>query len=72
MKKVMLGRFLSVLDNIESFGNEYVFALHRGIDLLEYPSVLKDATVDAANTRLRELFNKERSSVSVVLPKKSV
>lgn len=69
-KKVMLGSFLAMLDNVERFGNEYVFAYHRGIDLLEYPRLLKNATVNEANARMRELFKEERSSLSVVLPKK--
>ncbi len=70
-KKVMLGRFYALLDNVENFGNEYVFAYHRGIDLLKYAEICKKVTVGQANERLRKLFDKEACSMSIVLPKEN-
>ena len=70
-KKVMLGRFYALLDNVENFGHEYVFAYHRGIDLLKYAEICKKVTVEQANKRLRELFDKEACSMSIVLPKEN-
>ena len=69
-KKVLLGNFVSMLDSAENLGNEYMFAYHRGIDLFEYPRICKEITVVEAEDRLKQLFTKENSTLSVVLPKK--
>ncbi len=69
-KKVCCGQFLAGLDSIENFGNEFMFAHHRGVNLLEYSKVCESITIDEANERLCELFNKEQCSTSLVLPKK--
>ncbi len=69
-KKVLLGNFISMLDSTESLGNEYMFAFHRGIDLFEYPRICREITIEEAEKRLKQLFTKENSTLSVVLPKK--
>lgn len=69
-KKVMLGKFYTMLDSVEGFGDEYVFSYHRGIDLLKYPELCESASVEEANARVKELFRKEACSMSVILPKK--
>ena len=69
-KRVLCGHFMSVLDSVENLGNEYMFAYHKGINLLDYAKICESLTVEDANKRLNELFNKEQCSTSVVLPKK--
>ncbi len=68
-KKVLLGQFMAVLDSVENFGNEYMFAYHRGINLFDYVSICENLTVEDAKTRISELFTEEQCSTSVVLPK---
>jgi len=68
-KKMIYGKFLSNLDSVESTGNEYMFAYHRGVELFDYPDICRKITVEDAQKRLRELLVKEYSSLSVVNPK---
>jgi len=69
-KKVLCGHFMSVLDNIENFGNEYMMAYHKGVNLFDYAEICDRLTVREAQERLSELFTKQQCSVSVVNPKK--
>jgi len=69
-KRMIYGKFLSLLDSVENTGNEYMFSYHRGVDLFDYPEVCRKITTEAAMKRLKELFVKEYSSLSVVNPKK--
>lgn len=68
-KKVLCGQFMSILDRVESFGNEYMMAYHKGVNLFDYASVCESLTVEEARKRLEELFNEEQCAVSVVKPK---
>ena len=68
-KKVHCGHFMSVLDSVESFGNEYMMAYHKGVNLFEYANVCENLTVEDAKERLSELFDEKQCSVSVVYPK---
>ncbi len=70
-KKVLCGQFMSVLDNVENLGNEYMFAYHRGINLLDYAKICDGITLDMAQERIKELFSEEQCSTSIVLPKKN-
>ena len=70
-KKVLCGQFMSVLDSVENLGNEYMFAHHRGINLLDYAKICEDLTLDMAKERIEELFSEEQCSTSIVLPKKN-
>lgn len=70
-KKVLLGQFMSVLDSVEGFGNEYMFAYHRGINLFDYARICDTLTVKDARIRLEEIFKEEQCSTSIVLPKKN-
>ena len=66
----VLSAFLSVLDSVESFGNEYMFAYHKGVNFFDYADICAKLTVEDATARIKELFNEEQCSTSVVLPKK--
>ncbi len=68
-KRVMQGKFYALLDSVENLGNEYVFAYHRGIDILKYPEICEAVTVEKANARIKEFFDKEACSMSIILPK---
>ena len=68
-KKVLLGSFVETLDSVESLGNEYMFAYHKGINLFDYTDILKTVSIDDALERLGELFREEQCSTSLVLPK---
>lgn len=70
-KKVVIGCTLSMHDSVEELGNEYMFAFHRGIDLYEYIKICESLTATDANRRVKQLFDKEMSSLSVVFPKKT-
>ena len=70
-KKVLLGQFMSVLDSVEGFGNEYMFAYHRGINLFDYARICDELTHEDAKSRLEEIFKEEQCSTSIVLPKKN-
>ena len=59
-----------MLDSAENLGNEYMFCYHKGIDLFEYPALCSSITVEDAQNALKQLFVKENSSMSIVLPKK--
>ena len=69
-KKVHCGQFMEILDHIESFGNEYMMAYHKGVNLFDYASVCEKLTVDEARARLSQLFDENRCATSVVNPKK--
>ena len=68
-KKVLCGHFMSILDKVESFGNEYMMAYHKGINLFDYAAVCESLSVEEAQKRLEELFKEEQCSTSVVFPK---
>lgn len=70
-KKVLLGQFMSVLDSVEGFGNEYMFAYHRGVNLFDYARICESLTVEEGLNRLEEIFKEEQCSISLVLPKKN-
>lgn len=68
---VLYGRYIRLMGgDAEDIGNEYMFSFHRGIDLFSYPDVWKSVTIADGEERLRELFRKDRASLSVVYPKK--
>ena len=69
-KKVYCGQFLDILDHIESFGNEYMIAYHKGVNLFDYPRICDEVSINDAMKRLRELFTEEQCSTSIVNPKK--
>ena len=69
-KRVLCGQFLATLDSVESFGNEYMFAYHKGVNFFDYAQICEKLTVEDAAARIKELFNEEQCSTSVVLPKK--
>ncbi len=68
---VLYGRYIRMCSSdVEDIGNEYMFNLHRGVDLGTYPEVWKTVTVEDGMERLKTLFARERSSLSMVFPKK--
>lgn len=69
-KKVLCGHFISVLDSVENFGNEFMFAHHRGVNFFDYVSICEKLTTEDAQKRICEIFNEEQCSTSIVLPKK--
>lgn len=69
-KKVLCGQFMSVLDHVESFGNEYMMAYHKGVNLFDYATICGQLTCEDAMARIEELFNPKQCAVSVVSPKK--
>lgn len=68
-KKVLCGNFIEILDSVESFGNEYMMAYHKGINLFDYVSVCESLTLEDAYGRIEELFEEKQCSTSVVRPK---
>ena len=70
-KKVMYGSNHALYDHISDIGDEYMYAYHKGIDLLDYPEICMNITADEAKERIKELFDREHGSLSVVLPKKN-
>lgn len=70
-KRVLCGQFMAVLDKVESLGNEYMMAYHKGANLFEYAKVCKSLTIEDARKRINELFDESRCAVSVVMPKKN-
>lgn len=68
-KKVLTGNFMEVLDSVENFGNEYMFAYHRGANLFDYAKIAESVCVEEAEKRLRTLFKEEQCSTSIVFPK---
>lgn len=69
IRRVMAGRYVGLFDSPDSLAF-LVNSLHfNGLHLFRYPDLLAGLTVDAANERLRELFDAERSVVSVVRPR---
>ena len=68
---MLYGRYIRLMGgDVESIGNDYMFSFHRGVDLSTYPEVWKSVTVEDGSQRLNELFDPEKSSLSVVYPKK--
>lgn len=65
-KKVLCGQFLKTLDSVESFGNDYMFSYHRGINIFDYVAVCKKLRAQDGLERIEELFNKEQCALSVV------
>lgn len=68
-KRVLCGQFMEILDHVESFGNEYMMAYHKGVNLFDYVSVCESLTAADARKRLEELFGEEQCATSVVRPK---
>ncbi len=68
---VLYGRYIRLMGgDVENIGNEYMFSFHRGVDLSTYPDVWKTVTIEDGMERLNSLFVPERSSLSIVYPKK--
>lgn len=69
IRRVMAGRYVGLFDSPDSLAF-LVNSLHfSGVGLFRYPDILASLDNAAANVRLRELFDPERSVVSVVKPK---
>lgn len=69
IRRVVTGRYVGLFDSPDSLAF-LVNSLHfNGVGLFRYPDVLAGLDYAAANARLRELFDPERSVVSVVKPK---
>ncbi len=68
-KKVLCGNFIEILDGVEGFGNEYMMAYHKGINLFDYVSICESLTLEDAYGRIEELFDEKQCSTSVVRPK---
>ena len=68
---LLYGRYIRLMGgDVENIGNSYMFSFHRGIDLLSYPDVWKTVTIEDGEACLRELFNRDKASLSIVYPKK--
>ncbi len=67
---VLYGGYIRLMGgDAEDIGNELMFSYHRGIDLFTYPEVWKSVTIADGEARLRELFRRDRASLSIVYPK---
>ena len=68
-KKVLCGHFMAVLDHVEGFGNEYMMAHHKGINLFYYARICNLVSSEDAMGRIEKLFKESQCAMSVVLPK---
>ncbi len=67
---VIYGRYIRLMGgDVENIGDEYMFSLHRGLDLFDYPEVWKTVTPEDSEAALSEIFRPDRSSLSIVYPK---
>lgn len=65
-RKKKLGGFLRMMNSPESLANEFTRYAFRGANLFDILPVYEELTLEDANARLRELFDWESMSVSVV------
>lgn len=65
-RRKKLGGFLRMMNSPESLANEFTKYAFRGIDLFESSQVYEELTLEDIQARLKEHFNWERMSVSIV------
>ncbi|WP_101773038.1 EF-P 5-aminopentanol modification-associated protein YfmH [Peptostreptococcus faecalis] len=69
-KKKKIGGFLKSFDSIGYIANNFLSYMFKGINFLDYLEVLKEVNIDDVNSRLNTFFLKDKSVISVVVPKK--
>ena len=69
IKKKHYGSFIMSFNDIDAISNALIGAYFNGEGLFEQLSVLESVTVDDVNARLRNAFNLENSSMSVIKQK---
>ncbi len=67
-KKVMLGRYLRGFNDIEGIGNAFMRDFLGGINPLDYAEVLESVGEAELNERLREHFDADNCTLSVIRP----
>lgn len=67
-KKLMYGSVISVFNNVTSVAHELLSSHFRGNGAYEVIDVIKNVTLEDINNRLRNSFDNEKMSISIVNP----
>lgn len=68
MKRRALGYYLASFDSLEYIANSFLSHEFNGTNMLEFPDVLQELTVDQVNDLLEDSFDLSKSAVSILLP----
>ncbi|MCH5304133.1 MAG: insulinase family protein, partial [Ruminococcus sp.] len=69
-KKEVYGDLLSSLNNVEAIANAMVDAHFENHDIFKLIDDVADCTLDDVNSRLKNMFDKDNTTLSVILPDK--
>lgn len=68
-RRDLLGSFMRRFNSLEYIANNYLAYRFRGADLFNYPSILRQITLEEVQALLEEILVPERHALSVVAPK---
>ncbi|MBE6571585.1 MAG: insulinase family protein [Ruminococcaceae bacterium] len=68
VKRVFYAANLRYFNSTEDIANEFITHVFRDFDMLEYPSVISEVTIDDVTHRFNQDFIKDRIVLSKVLP----
>jgi Predicted Zn-dependent peptidases len=66
IKKLLLGAYISKFNSIEALGNTLSDYFIRSLNIFDYYDVLKKVTIEDVIDRISDLFNEEKSILSVI------
>lgn len=68
IKKVIWGRYIKTMNDVEDYAVTYMQMLFSGIDYLDYYEVYKSITFEDIKARFKQHFVRERAALSIVWP----
>lgn len=71
IKKVMWGRHIRELNDVEDYASSFLRAVFMDIDYFNYDKIYKDITFEDITKRFINHFTRERAALSVITPVKS-
>lgn len=66
IKKMIYGSYIKDFNNISDMSNMFISDYFKGINSFDYLDNFDKITIDFANQILREVFNKDRTTISIV------
>ncbi|MDO5398943.1 MAG: pitrilysin family protein [bacterium] len=68
IKKVIWGRYIRTMNNVEDYGTMYIQLLFMGIDYLDYYDVYNEINFEDITKRFEQHFIRDNAALSVVWP----
>ena len=68
IKKVMWGRYIRSMNDVEDYACDFIRSVFMDIDYFEYDSIYKSVTFKDVESRFKNLFSQDKVVLSVINP----